>query len=221
MINSNTACHIKCKVISNTEITRGVFYLTFERPYEFEAGQLISLTTDPSITPRLYSIASGVNDKEIGILFDLKPEGLLTNILAKLSTGDEITISRPYGSFIGNNEPAVWIATGTGIAPFVAMAKSGMGSGKTLIQGARTLDGFYFAKLFSSIDGFHYTRCCTKESAADVYNGRLTDYLRESSILALKEKYYLCGNPLMVNDVRDILIERGVPYENILSEIFF
>ncbi len=42
-----------------------------------------------------------------------------------------------------------------------------------------------------------------------------------SKSLPLNEKYYLCGNPLMVNEVRDLLIERGIPFDNILSEIFF
>jgi len=34
-------------------------------------------------------------------------------------------------------------------------------------------------------------------------------------------KYYLCGKALMVVETRDILIERGVPFSNILSEIYF
>jgi ferredoxin--NADP+ reductase len=33
--------------------------------------------------------------------------------------------------------------------------------------------------------------------------------------------YYLCGKALMVVEVRDLLISRGIPFENILSEIYF
>lgn len=221
MMNRSTTCLFACKVVEIFTVAPGVTYLTFERPFEFEAGQVLSLTVNNEIEPRLYSIASGVRDPYIGILFDLKPEGVLTNKLIQLKRGDEVFISKPYGSFIGSKEPAVWIATGTGIAPFIAMVKSGLGGGKTLIQGARTLNGFYFAGHFEAEPALSYTRCCSQESADGVYSGRLTTYLREAVNLPLKEKYYLCGNPLMVNDVRDLLIERGVPYENILSEIFF
>ena len=34
-------------------------------------------------------------------------------------------------------------------------------------------------------------------------------------------KYYLCGSAEMVVDTRDILIEKGIPFENIVSEIYF
>lgn len=33
--------------------------------------------------------------------------------------------------------------------------------------------------------------------------------------------YYLCGGGMMVIDVRDLLIEKGIPFGNILSEIYF
>lgn len=221
MNNNSAACPFRCQVIDIIEVAAGVSYLTFERPFDFEAGQVISLTLTDNIAPRLYSIASGVNEPHLGILFDVKPQGILTNLLVKLRKGDYVQVSKPYGSFLGGSEPAVWIATGTGVAPFISMSKSGFAKGKTLIQGARSLDGFYFSNLFEQEDGLSYTRCCSQASAAGIYAGRLTAYLRETPSLPLKEKYYLCGNPLMVNEVRDLLIERGVPYENILSEIFF
>jgi NAD(P)H-flavin reductase len=212
---------IACKVIAYKKITPSVHYLTFERPYEFEAGQVLSLTLNANIPPRLYSIASGTDKDFIGILFDVKPEGMLTPLLAKLTSGDLIFASPPYGSFLGTEDPAVWIATGTGIAPFISMAQSGLASNKTLIQGARTIDEFYFSDLFQGMDGLKYVRCSSKGSYDNIYSGRLTAYLRETPSLPLNEKYYLCGNPLMVNEVRDLLIERGIPFDNILSEIFF
>ncbi|WP_320054414.1 FAD-binding oxidoreductase [uncultured Acetobacteroides sp.] len=210
-----------CKIIANEKISSYVHYLTFERPYEFEAGQVLSLTLNADIPPRLYSIASGTDEHFIGILFDVKPEGTLTTLLAQLSAGDTVFVSPPYGSFIGNSEPAVWIATGTGIAPFISMARSGLANNKLLIQGARTIDGFYFSDLFRGMEGLEYVRCSSKDSNDNIYSGRLTSYLRETPSLPLNEKYYLCGNPLMVNEVRDLLIERGIPFDNILSEIFF
>lgn len=212
---------VACRVVANEVVALNVHYLTFERPFDFESGQVLSLTIDSQIPPRLYSIASGVNEDYLGVLFDVKPEGMLTPLLAKLKQGDMVYVSLPYGSFLGNTDPAVWIATGTGVAPFISMVKSGMGENKTLIQGARSINEFYFSNLFQAVDGLKYVRCASQDNFDNVYGGRLTAYLRETPSLPLNEKYYLCGNPLMVNEVRDLLIERGVPFDNILSEIFF
>jgi ferredoxin--NADP+ reductase len=41
------------------------------------------------------------------------------------------------------------------------------------------------------------------------------------SNLPLNYKYYLCGSAEMVVDVRDILIAKGIPYEQIFAEIYF
>ena len=212
---------VSCRIIGNEIVALNVHYLTFERPFDFEAGQVLSVTIDAQIPPRLYSIASGVNEDHLGIFFDVKSGGMLSPLLAKLKPGDKVYVSPPYGSFVGTTDPAVWIATGTGVAPFISMVKSGLGGNKTLIQGARILDEFYFSNFFQTVGGLTYVRCASKGSYDNTYNGRLTAYLHETSFLPLNEKYYLCGNPLMVNEVRDLLIERGIPFDNILSEIFF
>jgi ferredoxin-NADP reductase len=47
-----------------------------------------------------------------------------------------------------------------------------------------------------------------------------SENLAAASAIPLSEKYYLCGNPLMVNEVRNPHIEGGIPFDNILSEIF-
>lgn len=221
MIQETIPGAIASRVISNNEIARNVFYLTFERPFDFEPGQVLSLTTTSSISPRLYSIASGVDDSYLAILFDVKPIGELSPRLSQLKAGDFVHISMPYGSFIATDEPAVWIATGTGVAPFISMAKSGNASNKMLVQGARSVEQLYFASLFETTNDLSYIRCTSQDEAANCYKGRLTSYLREAPSLPLNEKYYLCGNPLMVNEVRDLLIDKGIPFDNILSEIFF
>jgi ferredoxin--NADP+ reductase len=56
---------------------------------------------------------------------------------------------------------------------------------------------------------------------ANVFPGRITKYLEEIKELPTDINYYLCGKALMVVEVRDLLISRGVPYENILAEIYF
>ncbi|NOR73559.1 MAG: oxidoreductase, partial [Draconibacterium sp.] len=149
-----------------------------------------------------------------------KEDGFLTPKLAGMIPGEKILISKPYGSFLGTTEPAWWIATGTGIAPFYSMFQSGNFENKKLIHGAGYLNQFYFEDELEWAMNDNYVRCCSRESSCDVIPGRVTEYLQTISDFP-DIKYYLCGKALMVVEVRDLLIEKGVPFENILAEIYF
>lgn len=211
---------LKRIVSNNEEISPGVFVLSFQRTFEFLPGQVVKIAIDHTHPPRIYSICSGNQENEVRILFNIKEDGFLTPKMAAMIPGDELLVSEPYGSFLGDKEPAWWIATGTGIAPFYAMFRSGMDEGKKLIHGVRFLNQFYFEDDLEWALGDNYVRCCSQESSCDVMNGRVTKYLAACDVLP-PVKYYICGQALMVVEVRDLLIEKGVPYENILAEIFF
>jgi ferredoxin--NADP+ reductase len=208
-------------IISNEEISPEVFVLKFKRDFNFVAGQVISIALHIDEQPRMYSIASGTQDDEIWILYNIKPDGELTPELSKLKAGDTIYISAPEGSFYGTAKPSVWIASGTGIAPFVSMWRSDLTRDKLLIHGGRFLHSFYFEEEFKNLLGKDYIRCCSQESGDGVYYGRLTHWLREQQNLPTDRKYYLCGSAEMVVETRDILIEKEIPYENIVAEIYF
>ncbi len=207
-------------IIQNNPITENVFVLSFKRTFEFQPGQVIKISTHHSIPPRLYSIASGNKENEIRILYDVVPEGHLTPELSKLKAGDKIYASHPFGKFICNEDKAYWIATGTGIAPFVSMLYSSLQNGKTLIHGGRSLRSFYYSDNFVAL-GQNYIRCCSQEKNNEVYNGRLTQYLQERDDLPTDQKYYLCGSAEMVVEVRDLLISKGIPFNHIIAEIYF
>ena len=208
-------------VDGNNEIATGVFILTFKRTFDFVPGQVIGICLSESDEPRLYSIASGANDSQIQILYNIKPTGKLTPPLASSKAGDVIHISHPFGSYLGSAEPAWWIASGTGIAPFYSMFRSCLGSDKVLLHGGRFLELFYFENEFLPVLGKNYIRCCSRESREDIFSGRLTAYLQQHTNLPTDIKYYLCGCAEMVVDARDILISKGIPFGNIVSEIYF
>ncbi|MBK6347513.1 MAG: oxidoreductase [Bacteroidales bacterium] len=211
----------KVKVSRQVEITPGVFVLSFPRPWDFTAGQVLGIGAHATDEARLYSIASGELDDEVDILYNINPDGKLTPWLARVVTGDNIWVSEPFGSFTGSGEPAWWIASGTGIAPFSAMFRTGLTAGKKLIHGGRDLNSFYFSETFVPALKDNYIRCCSRDTAEGIYDGRITKYLSEIPQLPAGEKYYLCGSAEMVVEVRDILISKGIPFDNIISEIYF
>jgi ferredoxin/flavodoxin---NADP+ reductase len=208
-------------IISNTEIAHSVFLLSFKRDFAFRAGQVLGLAMSPNDDARLYSIASGENDPNISILYNIKPGGKLTPNLAVLQPSDTLYITVPFGSYAGSGEPAYWIAAGTGIAPFYSMYRSGMGDNKVLIHGSRTLDAFYFNDELTTDFGSRYIRCCSQQEGDGVYHGRVTHYLEDLDDLPEDQKYYLCGSAEMVVECREILISKGIAFSNIVAEIYF
>lgn len=203
------------------EISEGVFVISWPRTHDFVPGQVVKITLSPDIPPRIYSLCSSNSDREMRVLFNVKEDGLLTPRLAASIPGDQLMVSKPYGSFRTVKDPAWWIATGTGIAPFYSMFQSGLGENKKLIHGVRKLSQFYFEDELEWAMGDRYIRCCSQEQACNIFPGRVTDYIKNEPLLPAGNKYYLCGKALMVVEVRDLLIERGVPYADILAEIYF
>lgn len=88
------------------EIAAGIFVIGWRRTHDFQPGQAVKLAIDPQLPPRIYSLCSGLEDAELCVLFNIKPDGLLTPKLVALHPGDPIHASPPYGTFLGTNEPA-------------------------------------------------------------------------------------------------------------------
>ena len=196
------------------------FVLYFKKFSDFHAGQVIAISMLKDEPPRLYSICSSPHEGEIAILFKVNPNGFLTPRLAQLEIGGQMMVSKAFGSFYGSPEADYWIAAGTGIAPFVSMQKLGLANNKTLIHGGRNEASFFFAHLFQNTKGLNYIPCSSVMDKAGYYQGRLTEYIKKEA-LDTKKKYFVCGSSEMVVQVRDLLISRGVEYENIIAEIYF
>ena len=194
--------------------------LYWKRDFSFLPGQVVTLSILPGSPERLYSLATGQDGDEAGVLFNLAPDGWLTPRLCAVRPGHRIYISQPFGSFVGFPGPAVWIANGTGVAPFLSMVLSGLTADKSLIHGARSRDRFYGQELLAPALGDHYIRCASADSGEDLVPGRLTGYL-ESRSWPENCPFYLCGSSAMIVESRDILIRQGVPFKNILSEVYF
>lgn len=197
-----------------------MYLLRVPKTGDFIAGQVVGITMETGIEPRLYSIASGENDPWMDILFTRKEEGRLTPLLSKIKPGHGIMISKPFGEFTRCEPASYWIASGTGIAPFRSMLRSGKGFDNQLIYGNRQLSSFYFNEELSQLLGERYVKC-SSVGAKDCFQGRVTDFILQMNDLKIDKQFYLCGSAEMVVDVRDILISRGVSFKNINAEIYF
>ncbi|MGC3978617.1 MAG: FAD-binding oxidoreductase [Paludibacteraceae bacterium] len=212
----------KTKVTEVKQIAANVYLLSFKRAFNFKAGQIIALDVEQDGIPRMYSIAGGEKDEIIDILFDEKPDAKLTPQLSALKPGDTIYVSEPFGNFQCSDDEAWRIASGTGVAPFVSMTRSGKAKGKILIHGGRFDETFYFSEVLERFfTPENYIRCASRQEDTTYFSGCLTTWLREQNKCPLNAKYYLCGSPEMVVEVRDLLISEGIASKNIVSETYF
>ena len=121
----------KHKLKAIRHLTDTTYVLEMERRgMEFEAGQHILLGNNGSIHKREYSIYSGTNDKNLEVLVKEVEEGIVSKQLKKLQEGTVLEIEGPLGFFsiepemIKQKRKFLFIASGTGIAPFHSMIKS-------------------------------------------------------------------------------------------------
>lgn len=205
-----------------------VYEVFFEKPkgFNFKSGEVVAIHLGEPKESRLYSIASAEGSEYLSFLFSYVEGGYLTPCLIEEPLGAYFYISPPFGDFLLGDEPSIWIAIGTGVAPFLSFVR-GEGykslENKMLIQGARFLDSFWGQDIFEKSSLGSYIRCCSSLKDLqdkDIYSGRLTNFLREN-LLSNERKVYLCGNPQMIVQVREILLEKGFSLENIISEVYF
>ena len=111
-------------ILGNESLSKSTFKLIIERGnLNFIAGQCVNLGLPNSGINREYSTYSGEQEKKLEFLIREVEGGDVSTALRKLKTGDKIEIDGAYGLFtLPKSEPEkksyVFIATGTGIAPF-------------------------------------------------------------------------------------------------------
>ena len=211
---------ISIPIIENQQLVNGAYLLNFEKKFSFLPGQVIYLGCEDSNVVRIYSIASGIHDDVMKILYTVTMDGRLTPTLSKLGKDDFIKVSPPFGNFIIPPGPAICIASGTGIAPFASLFFSGFHLEKIIVHGSRNYEGFYFQTQLIQMKE-RYVRCSSAEPHSECFHGRVTDYLLTEKPFYKNIKYYLCGSAEMVVEVRDILIKNNVSFGNIPTEIYF
>ncbi len=189
--------------------------------FEFKAGQHLSLGIHGDYQSREYSIYSGENDENLEVLVKEVDHGYFTPKLRKLKSGDLVEIHGPFGKFGMEPKAAetgkfVFIASGTGIAPFRSMVRTYPEMDYTLIHGVKHANEAYDPNEYAS-DRYIL---CTSRDPKGTYHGRLTGYLKNCTF-APETDFYLCGNSDMIFDALEILKEKGFERDQIHCEVYF
>jgi ferredoxin--NADP+ reductase/benzoate/toluate 1,2-dioxygenase reductase subunit len=186
----------------------------------FRAGQHITLGIPGNNQVREYSIYSTEQDTALEVLIREVDSGTVSKQLRKLIPGELLDVDGPFGYFTLDERQLdreyLFVATGTGIAPFHSLAGSYPGLNYTLLHGVS-----YGHDAFERSE---YPKkrhvLCTSRDREGAFHGRVTDYLKQKE-LSLDTLVYLCGNCDMIYDVYDLLTSRGFPPGNIKTEVYF
>jgi ferredoxin--NADP+ reductase/benzoate/toluate 1,2-dioxygenase reductase subunit len=188
---------------------------------KFVAGQHLSVGKANEPQAREYSIYSAETDSFLEILVKEVEDGTVSKQLKRMKVGDPLRVQGPMGFFKLdeskiNNAPHLFIATGTGISPFHSFIMSYPKINYIVIHGVRTGDEGYERFHF---DEDRYLLCTSRDNSGN-FHGRSTSYLKTIK-LDPKTQVYLCGNCDMIFEAYDILSEKGIPTENIHTEVYF
>ncbi len=223
------------KRILNSKFIHYYFEFTQPASIPFAPGQYTSIKVSEHGDRRSYSICSSP-EKNHGfeLLVDKDPDGLGVKYLDNLLPGQEMEALFPMGVFTVANDPAeealVFVATGSGIAPFRSMILDQLQERKNtqpiwLYWGLRHLEWLFwqdeFQELAEQFPNFHFHPVLSQ--AVDEWplcRGRVTDCLSIHE-LPPKAGYYVCGNQTMIKDVMTLLPTRGVEPTHIHHEKFY
>jgi benzoate/toluate 1,2-dioxygenase reductase component len=209
------------RVLARHPLSARAFELILSKPegFRFTAGQRIALQLDA--TERDYSLASAPGEPELRLCIRSVEGGAVSQQLERVPVGTRLSFRGPdgYFTFKPSARTTVFVATGSGVAPFRAMATAGA-SGYILLHGVDAPEDLYYAELLRS-RAAAYVPCISGpgEAAPGRFAGRVTAYM-EHHLPAGSYDLYACGRRDMVRDVT-LLADERFPGSLLFSETFY
>jgi len=202
-----TAC-----LVERHWLAPGILELRLTRPVEiaFIPGQFMRFVMDGY--ERDYTMVSTPDAETIDFCIAIVGGGQFSGDILKADIGTPFQLSGPHGHFIfqGPANPAVFVATGTGVAPFVAFCRSGVNAG-LLLHGVGTPDRLIYREIFQSTL-CEYVPCISRpfdnsDNVENAFSGRVTHYLGQQLTPGTYD-FYLCGRGGMIRDVTALIDEQ-------------
>ena len=228
------------------QVSKDVYELFLIRDdLEYKSGNCVSIYGPDGQSTRPYSFSSSPNDEFVSFLIKRFPDGYVSTYLTTLKQGDRVKLSNPFGWFDPGTKPnSIFLATGTGIAPFISSIRSKLNPPKEFYYGCRHIEDVIsltniipslklcLSKV-DSMDAQNSERLCQLEKQSFLCGNSLTTYAPHRITQLLKVEieqwsdrfkdchFYLCGLDTMITDCIEILIKNGIDLEHIHHETFF
>lgn len=231
-------------LIANGEVAEGTMAFRFARPagFEFTAGQSMNLglvdppETDGKGNRRTFSLVSAPFEGELVVATRIR-DTAFKRALKALPVGREVELRGPAGKFTldpAETEPAVFLAGGIGITPFVSIlrqaARDRLARRLALFYSNRRPEDAAFLEELDGLQarnpGYKFVGTMTgMEKSAQSWKGEvgfidqamLGRHVDDPS----RAVYYLAGPPAMVESMRKMLASLGLKDESLRSDEFY
>ena len=213
-----------------------------EDPFPFEPGQYatLGLMGTEKLVQRPMSVSSSADDlSEYEFFIRLVQSGGFTPLLWERTIGDAINIKGPKGKFLlqDDGRRALFVASGTGLAPFISMIDTLRGRNQTrdivLLHGVSYDYDLAWRKELTELEqagGFplRYVATVSRPRQCPDWTGCtgrveaiVESQLDEHGLTPENATLYLCGNPDMITAVEEIATARGFPPEQVRKELYW
>ena len=217
------------RVVENRHWTDALFSLRVEAPrIRFEAGQFVRIALEENLA-RPFSFVNPPEDPVLEFYGIVVPEGPLSPRLMELRAGERLLVApNPAGFLVLSEVPdaeTLWlVSTGTGIAPFLSILRTGTPWRRfrnvVLVHAVRHARELVYQDMIRKIvkeNSLRYLTFVSREAAPGSLTGRIPAAMRDGRLetaaeLALDQHSHvmLCGNPDMLKDASGALAERGL-----------
>lgn len=224
---------VEAEVVALDRLSETSFGLRVKlaKPIGFLPGQYVNLTVPGTGRHRSYSFSSAPGAQEASFLIRNLPGGVMSSYLAERARpGDALTATGPMGAFYLRpiDRAQLWLAGGTGLAPFLSMleqvAAQGAAHPITLYYAVtRAADLVELDRVRALADRIGNVTVITVLAAPDEDHDRkgfVTDHLSTADLNGGDCDVYLCGPPPMVDAVRAHFGKLGVEPANFYYEKF-
>ncbi len=203
--------------------------------FNFKPGQFVMalFELNGKEERRAYSISSSPSEKgyiDLTIKREEQSKGGSIKLLG-LNINDPLRVQGPYGQFIAEDsvKHAVFIASGSGIAPFRGMWRYRLEKkwGTTdVLFSAKAKDELIFYDELKKLESnsFHSHSTITRETPRDWKEGtgRLTiETIKQHCHAYQQSTFYLCGSPQFCEAMKVILLKDKIPIERIKMEKYW
>lgn len=224
---------VKGQVLDVVTLSETSFRLSVKltKPIRFLPGQYVNISVPGTDKYRSYSFSSAPGSEEATFLIRNLPGGLMSGYLNRNSkAGDFVELTGPMGAFYLRpiERPQVWLAGGTGLAPFLSMLEL---AAKQEVQHPIVL---YYAvtrkadlvemnriqELAAKIGRVTVITILSADGETHERKGFVTDHVTIEDLNGGDCDVYLCGPPPMVDAVRGHFANLGVEPKNFFFEKF-
>ena len=199
--------------------------------FRYAAGQFITVrvTIDGAAHRRCYSMSSSpAIDPDLRITVKRDRDGLVSNWINDTATpGDTLHAAPPEGRFVltADNRDIVTFAGGSGITPVFSLVQSALATTTRrarLFYANRSLDSVIFRDALADLTDTHSSRLEVHHHLDDldgvVSPLRIADFIDAGG--QADTDYYVCGPAPFMDTVEKVLLDAGVPKQQVHLERF-